>query len=555
MRDGLFINSKLRTRSHAARTSGFSVMELVISVAVVGLLATVAVHMMGGIPSGVKNRKLESDVIMLNQLVGLYLSDGGSLSGASTPQAVLDKLKKVRTNADARQHAGNASGRLVDIRLRARTGSGALATGVTGRARWNTAKRRFEITSGSGSGVDEFYLDEALSDTNFGTEVRSNSGRKRFNSTGLGWVWGNTTDPGFAYSNPTYVNPNGNEDYFNPEQLNPGTTTGSGSGTTGTTTGSGTATGTGSGSGSGSGSGTTSGSGTSTTTGSGSGPPPATALPSPSFTPPGGTFAGGSLPSTVTIDRNGAHPVKSKIQYQINGSGIWIDYSTPVTITSGMTLAARNLSLDSAQFIDSGNVTSTYYELVSSFEGGAVGSWSNAAGGSNLVQTMTNGNPTSTFEHGNTQLDLGGGVFLDAGVKNTLTFTKTDFTGAAPNTWFSLGNLQMLNGNTFNESEATSAALALNLNLTNPASSGVVNINFGFVSTENSSDLLASADIVELRSPLTNFTVDIGGVSYRLELSWETLNPGTGVVDGTNFLIYEGVTAQARLRARFVPNR
>ena len=533
MRDGLFINSKLRTRSHTARTSGFSLMELVISVAVVGLLATVAVHMMGGIPSGVKNRKLESDVIMLNQLVGIYLSDGGSLSGASTPEAVLDKLKKIRTVADARQHAGNASGRLVDIRLRARTGSGALPTGITGRASWNAAKRRFEITSGSGSGVDEFYLDEALSDTNFGTEVRSNSGRKRFNSTGLGWVWGNTTDPGFAYSNPTYVNPNGNEDYFNPEQLNPGTTTGSGSGSTGTTTGS----------------------ETSTTTGSGSGPPPATVLPSPNFTPPGGTFAGGSLPSTVTIDRNGAHPVKSKIQYQINGSGIWIDYSTPVTITSGMTLAARNLSLDSAQFIDSGNVTSTYYELVSSFEGGAVGSWSNAAGGSNLVQTMTNGNPTSIFEHGNTQLDLGGGVFLDAGVPNTLTFTKTDFTGAAPNTWFSLGNLQMLNGNTFNESEATSATLALNMNLTNPASSGVVNINFGFVSTENSSDLLASADIVELRSPLTSFTVDIGGVSYRLELSWETLNPGTGVVDGTNFLIYEGVTAQARLRARFVPNR
>jgi hypothetical protein len=552
MRFGFFINSKPKARRKTVRTSGFSVMELVVSVAVIGLLATVAVHMMGGIPSSVKNRKLESDVVMLNQLVGLYLSDGGSLSGASTPQAVIDKLKRVRTATDVRQHAGNVSGRLVDIRLRARTGSGALPPGVTGRARWNAAKRRFEITSGSGSGVDEFYLDEALSDTNFGTEVRSNSGRKRFNSTGLGWVWGNTTDPGFAYSNPTYVNPNGNEDYFNPEQLNPGTTTGSSSGSTGTTTtGSGTATG----SGSGSGSGTTSGSGTSTTTGSGSGPPPAVVLPNPSLTPPGGTFAGGSLPSTVTINRNGAHPSKSKIQYQINSSGIWIDYSTPVAITSGMTLAARNLSLDSLEFIDSGNVTGTYYELVSGFAGGGVGSWSNAAGGSNLVQTMTNGNPTSIFEHGNTQLDLGGGVFLDAGVKNTLTFTKTDFTGATPNTWFSLGNLQMLNGNTFNQSEATSATLALNLNLTNPASSGVVNIDFGFVSTENSSDQLASADIVELRSPLTNFTVDIGGVTYRLELSWETLNPGTGVVDGNNFLIYEGATAQARLRARFVPNR
>jgi hypothetical protein len=531
---------------------GFSVMELVVSVAVVGLLATVAVHMMGGIPTGVKNRKLESDVVMLNQLVGVYLSDGGSLSGATTPQAVIDKLKKVRTDLDTKQHAGNASGRLVDIRLRAKTGSGALPAGVTGRARWNSIKKRFEITSGAGSGVDEFYLDESLAGNNFGTEVRSNAGKKRFNSTGLGWIWGNTTDPGFVYNRPTYVDPNGNEEYFNPDELAPATTTGSGSGSSGSSTGS---TSSGTSSGSGSGSGSTSGSGSGTTTGSGSGPPPAVLLPNPTLSPPGGTFAGGSLPASITIDRNGAHPVKSKIQYQVNSSGIWIDYSTPVSITSGSTLIARNLSLDSLAFIDSGNASGTYYELVSGFAGGGVGSWNTIAGGTNLVQTTTNGNPTSIFEHGNTQLDLGGGVFLDAGVKNTLTFTKTDFTGATPNTWFSLGDLQMLNGNTFNQSEATSATLVLNLNLTNPATTGTVNIDFGFTSTENSSDQLASADIVELKSPLTNFTVDIGGVTYRLELSWETLNPGTGVVDGNNFLIYEGATAEAKLKARFVPNR
>ena len=56
----------------------------------------------------------------------------------------------------------------------------------------------------------------------------------------------------------------------------------------------------------------------------------------------------------------------------------------------------------------------------------------NVQGGSNLVETSTNGDPVSTLTHGNTKLDLGNGNFLDAGVANELTFTKNDFTTARP---------------------------------------------------------------------------------------------------------------------------
>jgi hypothetical protein len=82
----------------------------------------------------------------------------------------------------------------------------------------------------------------------------------------------------------------------------------------------------------------------------------------------------------------------------------------------------------------------------------------------------------------------------------------------------------------------------------------VVHINLGLISTENTSDRLASADIVQLLNPSTDFTVTIDGVTYRLELSWATLDPGAGVVQGNQFLIYEGSTAQAQLRARFKSN-
>ena len=97
--------------------------------------------------------------------------------------------------------------------------------------------------------------------------------------------------------------------------------------------------------------------------------------------------------------------------------------------------------------------------------------------------------------------------------------------------------------------------LSVNLNLTDPAEVGIVHLDLGLISTDNSSDRLASADIVELRNPSTDFTINIDGVEYRLELSWVTLDPGAGVVQGNQFLVFEGASAAAQLRARFVSDQ
>lgn len=113
----------------------------------------------------------------------------------------------------------------------------------------------------------------------------------------------------------------------------------------------------------------------------------------------------------------------------------------------------------------------------------------------------------------------------------------------------------MFNGNTFYNSEADSVTLSINLNLTNPAKQGVVHIDLGLISTENTDDKLASADIVELKNPTTDFKVTVDGVEYRLELSWVSQDAGAGVVQGNQFLVYESATANALLRARFVPNK
>lgn len=525
----------LGSRSARSSRCGFSMLELVLTIAVVGVVATLAINLAGGTPTATKNTKLQSDVNLLNQMVGLYLADGGSLAGASSPQAVLDRMKKTRTVTDIRQHTHMGSGRFVDIRLRARMGSGALRAGAIGRAIWNASKNRFEIATNS-TGADEFYMDDALAATDFGTEARKNT-VVRYNASATaanGWVWGNATNVPITTKQPSYVDAGGAGSYFNPGESSGGGGGGGGGGSGG---------GGGGGSG-GSGGGSGSGSG-----GSGS----LLALPTPTISPAGGTFANASFPSSVSIDNNGAPAGQSKLEYQLN-SGAWQAYLTPLTISSGDTVKARNTSLDIATYSDSASASETYYQLVSDFSGGGIGSWGNVQGGSNLVQSTSNGDPTSTLTHGNTKLDLGGGNFLDAGIANELTFTKNDFSAAPPNTWFQLGSLSMLNGTTYYDSEATGATLTINLNLSAPASTGVVHVDLGFISTENYGTAIENADIVELKNPSTDFTVLIGGVTYRLELAWASLDPSSGTVQGNQFLIYESATAHAELRARFVPD-
>jgi len=506
-------------------------LELIIMISVLGVLTAVTVSLVADDPGSARNAKLDSDLSTLNQMVALYVADGGNLGGLTTPQQVIDKLKMARPTADLKRHTNMASGRLVDVRLRARTTTRP-DNDNNPRALWNRTQQRFELTQATGSAVSEFYLDETLAGTNPGTDSTRAKPFVGYNTAKSGWVWSPTaTNTQPNYLNPRPYNPMDNADGFNPDEEKPE-------------------------------------SGEPPTTdpgGDGGGPgggenpslPTLTKLPRPVITPSGGTFAFIAFPGSAMITDGGAPAGVSRLMYRING-GAWMVYTGgAVGLTPSMTLQAMNETTRPAEYSTSNVNTQTYYRLTSGFSGTGDATWGNAIGGTNLVTNIQNDGPnnSATFRHGNTKVDVGNGVFLDAGEQNMLTFTPSAFDTIVPNVWFNFGDLMMLNGTTYYDSEATGVTLSVNMTLTQPAMTLTTHIDLGFVSTPNTEDRLASADMVTLKNPTTDFSVTIDGVQYRLELSWETLDPGTGVVQGNNFLIFEGATAQARLRARFTSNR
>lgn len=512
----------------ALSRAGFSLLELIVTITVLGLVAAVGVSLLADDPGSARTAKLDSDVSTLNQMVALYVADGGSVAGLTTPQAVIDKMKRVRPQAEWQRHVGMASGRLVDVRLRARMTTRPDEDNNP-RVVWNRTTQRFELTKAGGNAAAEFYLDEALAGTEFGTETRSKT-VVTFNSDSKGWVWNTSgSNPQAGYLNPQGANPPTGAGGFDPDEASSES--------------SGPPTEDPGGSGGGDG-------------GGGSPLPTLTKLPRPVITPAGGTFAFAAFPSSAAISSNGAPPEASKLMYRINGGG-WQEYSGgSLPITPAMSLQAYNETTRPAEYAASNTNSQTYYRLTSGFTGTGDGTWGNAIGGTNLVTSIQNDGPdgSAVFKHGNTKLDLGNGEYLDAGVENVLTFTPDDFDTIVPNTWFNFGELTMLNGTTFYDSEASGVTLSVQLSMTQPALDFTVHIALGFTSTENTSDRLASADMVALESPTTEVNITIDGVEYRLELSWETLDPGAGVVQGNKFLVFEGATAQARVRARFTSN-
>ena len=516
----------------AVRQGGFSIVEAISAVALVAIIAAGAIITGSKVMEASKATKLESDVSTINSAVKIYLSSGGNLDGVSTPEDVLDALKTTRSATEARRFAGAPASSMIDRRVTTLMQDSDEAASGVARAYWDAGKKRFFIATSGLPGVKEFTLNENWAERSIPVEKREGSTMAFAGDSDSTWIWesGNWVarrgdlGPTRVDTNPTITaetatvdpdpgdsDPGGSDDEEDDEEEESG----------------------------------------------GGGdpdpdpPPPPPRLPMPYFNPPPGAYPASQFPLAVTI-HGAAEPAYGTLNFRVGTSTSFSPYSTPVPVPAGEYLYAVNLTLDPEAYRDSYTRYGRYFSLVESFDGTLEGVWKDPSGGANLVAEITNGEDSSEFAHGDTQLDLGGEI-LDAGVQNRLDFIPATVSGVAPGEQFELATLNMHNGTTFNDSEASAVTLEISVDLGPEAGAHVFSIPMAMENTENSDDREASADIVELLSTTTSVRPEINGVRYELRLSIAIVDDN-GVTEGSKFLIYEGATATGKILGTFVPS-
>lgn len=159
--------------------------EILITVAVLGILMAGSMSKLGFVDRAAKFQKLNSDTRHINQALRVYTASGGSIGSLTDPQQILDKLKTTRSAQSDAQYAG-LGGSMVDPRLKAITKSAA-NPGIWNKVvTWDAVQKRFVVGEGN-SGIVEFRLDETAGKAAYQTEDRARP-LIAYN-TANGWVW------------------------------------------------------------------------------------------------------------------------------------------------------------------------------------------------------------------------------------------------------------------------------------------------------------------------------------------------------------------------------
>lgn len=575
-------------------------MEVLVTITAIGIIGAVAFVATGSVSNVAKGERLRSDVAILNSAIDTYLANGGTLDAATSPEAVLAKLKKQRDGADARRHTGGPSGRMIDPRIVAFPVS---ASDGQLRAVYDPAAKRFEV-AGSGDGV-RFGLDPALNERNLSTEFRK-AGSVVYAGTDS-WVW----DDDHALTNPASL-PNltpipvssapadspppspadpkpvpvpkpdpASSPPADPRTMLAAPTLGppGGSHPPGAFP-------------------------LAVTIGN----PPAPAagkvmfatlfnhvrsdwaeysgqtllvprdgsvwakavavdtvnyrdshevyghyavpsppkLPQPIFSLPGGAYPRGSFPISISLTNLPAPDLAGAL-YRIN-SGPWTAYGGTVAVGKNETLSARYVSKDPDAYRDSADRSDTFYPVATDLSGSVTGLFQNATGGPTLAHEFRDSG--AFFSHGDPKINLGGEV-VDAGEPNTLRFTPQGFDGVSAGTPFKIGELAYHNGTTFHDSHATGVQLQVSIGLSDPAQAIKFALNFDLVNTENNGDAATSADYVRITNLTQNIGLTIDGVKYTLVLGFGGTD-SFGFSTANEFHVYEGATGTGTINGTFM---
>ena len=159
---------------------GFSVLEILLVVAVISTLASVGFLALTGTTSAVQATKLTSDVGVLNSALRTYVMSGGDLTAVKSGTEVIEKLKTT-TTVNQRSRIAGLRGTMVDPRIQgiASTGKG------KPRAVWDNVRRTFLIQT-EGAGFSEFILAQGAPAA---PKVESRQTAMELDSRNK-WIWG-----------------------------------------------------------------------------------------------------------------------------------------------------------------------------------------------------------------------------------------------------------------------------------------------------------------------------------------------------------------------------
>ncbi len=150
-------NMTIRPRNHR----GFTLLEMLITIAALTGIMTIAVVSYTGVQTSLKTKKLEQDVAAVNSAVKVYLANGGQMGALVTPQAIINKLKTV-PSADNRKEIAGLRGSMIDPQLEVVMQSVEEAESGEPRAHWNAATKSFDVVLEGDPGIKGFRMNKAL---------------------------------------------------------------------------------------------------------------------------------------------------------------------------------------------------------------------------------------------------------------------------------------------------------------------------------------------------------------------------------------------------------
>lgn len=573
----------------AGRRSGFSLIEALIVVAVIGILAALGSMTLSNLVSSTREQKLFSDVQTVNRSVNAYLAAGGDLSGAKSPEEVLNALKR---NLNHGSRVPTLSGSKIDERLSVTFQSTSESNQKSWRAYWDAGNHRFVLAqSGNAPGVKEFTLDENAVIPN-GVDDKSTA--PVLYASKDTWIWDYTeaaptppagpstlllsevpdavappstapsgggvvsaaiplAAPGFSISSGvfpitsfdlplTLSNPNpagsstlyysidfGNwKAYSGPLSVAPGSLVAAQAIATSDLY---------------TNSSRVDGKYEATPAGL---LPPVISPDKSSF----GLFSDRTIRVTLTNLNSSSI---SGLQYKIGGDP-WIDYTGEFTVSrndypSGLLIQSRSIPLN-PYYLVSTTTLRTLGTETPTITGDALGTFSNPTGEGDMVTNLSGSTSSNYFEWGKDYRNSSGEGSSTLS-RSSLSYDGLSFGNVVLGDRFEIGSIDYYNGTILSGTGADSVSFAVDLDFTISGLAAKASFDFGLelinvANRGNPKDPWADADFVRLSDPVSNRLVTFNGVEFNFRLEFgETTSNGISYFD--EFHVLENQNATTRL--------